>query len=190
VAHTQTRCGPAAKHFHAAAHEILDLETIPFQALTVAILITIALFLALRHVMPFVMTCCKRIGRTVVKAQVCDTFKISISIGNSKQYFCLNLMHLPFAASEFRFEATRFLSGLRVEGRVRRILKFKWPDLTISYKFAPLAYTLVKETPLTCMQAYHLRTILGKPYFVLFHVKSAMGTSCILPLEDIQIGRR
>jgi hypothetical protein len=77
----------------------------------------------------------------------------------------------------------RFLSALKVQGRFKPVLKIRWPDVTISHKFAPLTYSLIKAIPLKYMKAYHLRKILGSPHFVRFHVKESTASSQILPPE-------
>jgi hypothetical protein len=92
-------------------------------------------------------------------------------------------MELPFAAQEYKFQARRFLSGLRVQGHFIPVLQITWPQLTITHKFAPLTYSKVKATNLPHMLAYHLRKILKKPHYVLFHLKRGNENSLILPLE-------
>jgi hypothetical protein len=161
----------------------LDLEALPVSALILGILILILFLMVLRRITPLIVACCRRIGKTVVETQSNDTFKISMSIGNDEKYVCLVLMQLPFAANEYKFKATRFLSGLRVQGHFRPVLQLIWPHLIISHKFAPLTYSIIKVTPLLHVQAYHLRKILRKPHFVLFHVKQGENLSKILPLE-------
>jgi hypothetical protein len=161
----------------------LDLETLPVSALILGILVLILFLMVLRRITPLIVACCKRIGTTVVKAQSNDTFKISISIGNEEKYISLILMELPFAAQEYKFQARRFLSGLRVQGHLRPVLQITWPQLTITHKYAPLTYSIIKVTNLSHMQAYHLRKILKKPHFVLFHLKHGNKASLILPLE-------
>jgi hypothetical protein len=160
----------------------LDLETISASALILGILITIVLFIALRYVVPLIWRCCKQMRKTVVKPQASDSFKILISIGNSQKYVCLELMQLPFTFAEHSFNASKFLTTLKVQGYLRPILRLKWPDLQISHKFAPLTYDLIKARPLTYLQAYHLRKILAQPYYVLFHVREPGKTGQILPL--------
>jgi hypothetical protein len=145
----------------------LDLETISVSALILGILLTIVLFIAFRYMVPLIWRCCKRMRKTVVKPQASDSFKILISIGNSQKYVCLEIMQLPFAIAEYSFHASKFLTALKVQGRLRPVLRLKWPDLQISHKFAPLTYELVKARPLTYLQAYHLRKILAHPHFVL-----------------------
>jgi hypothetical protein len=161
----------------------LDLETLPVSALILGILVLILFLMVLRRITPLIAACCKRIGTTVVKAQSNDTFKISISIGNEEKYISLVLMELPFAAQEYKFQARRFLSGLRVQGHLRPVLQITWPQLTVTHKFAPLTYSMVKVTNLSHMQAYHLRKILKKPHYVLLHLKHGNKNSLILPLE-------
>jgi hypothetical protein len=116
-------------------------------------------------------------------AQSTDTFKISIAVGNEEKYISLILMELPFAAQEYKFQARRFLSGLRVNGLLRPVLQITWPQLTITHKFAPLTYSMVKAINLSHIQAYHLRQILKKPHYGLFHLSREKGNSLILPLE-------
>jgi hypothetical protein len=160
----------------------LDLETISASALILGILVTIVLFIALRYVVPLIWRCCKQMRKTVVKPQASDSFKILISIGNSQKYVCLELMQLPFTFEEYSFNASKFLTTLKVQGCLRPILRLKWPDLQISHKFAPLTYDLIKAKPLTHLQAYHLRKILSQPHYVLFHVKEPGKIGQILPL--------
>jgi hypothetical protein len=160
----------------------LDLETISASALIFGILITIVLFIALRYVVPLIWRCCKQMRKTVVKPQASDSFKILISIGNSQKYVCLELMQLPFTFEEYSFNASKFLTTLKVQGCLRPILRLKWPDLQIAHKFAPLTYDLIKAKPLTHLQAYHLKKILAQPHYVLFHVKEPGKIGQILPL--------
>jgi hypothetical protein len=109
--------------------------------------------------------------------------KFRYQIGNEEKYISLVLMELPFAAQEYKFQARRFLSGLRVKGLLRPVLQITWPQLTITHKFAPLTYSMVKAINLSHMQAYHLRKILKKPHYVLFHLSREKGNGLILPLE-------
>jgi hypothetical protein len=161
----------------------LDLETLPVSALILGILVLILFLKVFRRITPLMAACCKRIGTTIVTAQSNDTFKISISVGNEEKYISLVLMELPFAAQEYKFQARRFLSGLRVNGLLRPVLQITWPQLTITHKFAPLTYSMVKAISLSHMQAYHLRKILKKPHYVLFHLSREKGNGLILPLE-------
>jgi hypothetical protein len=99
--------------------EALDLETLPVSALILGILVLILFLKVFRRIAPLMAACCKRLGTTVVTVQSNDTFKISISIGNEGKYISFVLMELPFAAQEYKFQARRFLSGLRVNGLLR-----------------------------------------------------------------------
>jgi hypothetical protein len=92
-------------------------------------------------------------------------------------------MELPFAAQEYKFQARRFLSGLRVKGHLKPVLQITWPQLTVIHKFAPLTYSMVKAINLPHVQAYHMRKILKKPYYVLFHLSRENGNGLILSLE-------
>jgi hypothetical protein len=159
----------------------LDLETFPVAALFLGILALILFLKIFRRITPLMVAGCRRIGTTIVTAESNDTFKISIAVGNEEKYISLVLMELPFAAQEF--QARRFLSGLRVNGLLRPVLQITWPQLTITHKFAPLMYSMVKTISLSHMQAYHLRQILKKPHYVLFHLSREKGNSLILPLE-------
>jgi hypothetical protein len=76
----------------------LDLETISATALIFGILVTIVLFIVLRHALPLIWRCCKQMRKTVVQPQASDSFKVLISIGNAQKYVCLELMQLPFSA--------------------------------------------------------------------------------------------
>jgi hypothetical protein len=91
-------------------------------------------------------------------------------------------MQLPFTFEEYSFNASKLLTTLKVQGRLRPILRLKWSDLQISHKFAPLTYDLIKAKQLTHLQAYHLRKILAQPHYVLFHVKEPGKIGQILPL--------
>jgi hypothetical protein len=161
----------------------LDLETFPVAALILSILALILFLKIFKRITPLIIAGCKRIGANIVTAQSNDTFKISIAVGNEEKYISLVLMELPFAAQEYKFQARRFLSGLRINGFLRPVLQLTWPQLTITHKFAPLTYSMVKTISLSYMQAHHLRNILKKPHFVLFHISRQKGDSLILPLE-------
>jgi hypothetical protein len=161
----------------------LDLETFPVAAFILGILALILFLKIFRRITPLMVAGCRRIGTTIVTPQSNDTFKISIAVGNEEKYISLVLMELSFAAQEYKFQARRFLSGLRVNGLVRPVLQITWPQLTITHKFAPLTYSMVKTISLSHMQAYHLRRILKKPHYVLFHLSREKGNSMILPLE-------
>jgi hypothetical protein len=161
----------------------LDLETFPVAASIIGILALILFLKIFKRIIPLMIAGCKRIGTTIATAQSNDTFKISIAVGNEEKYISLILMELPFAAQEYKFQARRFLSGLRVNGLLRPVLQITWPQLTITHKFAPLTYSMVKTIRLTYLQAYHLRNILKKPHFVLFHLSREKGDSLLLPLE-------
>jgi hypothetical protein len=161
----------------------LDLETFPVAASIIGILVLILLLKIFKRITPLMIGDCKRIGTTIATTQSNDTFKISIAVGNEEKYISLTLMELPFAAQEYKFQARRFLSGLRVNGLLRPVLQITWPQLTITLKFAPLTYPMVKTISLSYLQAYHLRKILKKPHFVLFHLSREKGNSLILPLE-------
>jgi hypothetical protein len=160
----------------------LDLETISATTLIFGILVTIVLFIVLKHALPFVWRCCKQMRKTVVQPQASDSFKVLISIGNAQKYVCLELMQLPFSAEEYSFTASKFLTTLKVQGCLRPILRLKWPDLQITHKFAPLAYDIIKAKPLTYFQAHHLKKILAQPHYVLFHVREPGKIGQILPL--------
>jgi hypothetical protein len=81
------------------------------------------------------------------------------------------------------FKADKFLSGLKVENYIRPRLKIRWPELTISHRFAPLIYQLPKSVNVTYLQAYRLRRKFLKHHYVLMHVK--FGTkSRLLPLME------
>jgi hypothetical protein len=147
----------------------LDSETISATALIFGILVTIVLFIALRYALPLIWRCGKQMRKTVVQPQASDSFKVLISIGDAQKYVCLELMQLPFSAEEYSFNASKFLTILKVQGCLRPILRLKWPDLQITHKFAPLTYDLIKAKPLTYLQAYHLKKILAQPHYVLFH---------------------
>jgi hypothetical protein len=159
------------------------LETFPVAALILGILVLILFLKIFKRIAPLMVAGCKRIGTTIVTAQSNDTFKISIAVGNEEKYISLVLMELPFAAQEYIFQARRFLSGLHVNGLIRPVLQITWPQLTITHKFAPLTYSMVKTISLSHMQAYHLRRILKKPHYVLFHLSREKRNSMILPLE-------
>jgi hypothetical protein len=161
----------------------LDLETFPLAALILSILALILFLKIFKRITPLIIAGCKRIGANIVTAQSNDTFKISIAVGNEEKYISLVLMELPFAAQEYKFQARRFLSGLRINGFLRPVLQLTWPQLTITHKFAPLTYSMVKTISLSYMQAHHLRNILKKPHFVLFHISREKGDGLILPLE-------
>jgi hypothetical protein len=161
----------------------LDLDTFPITAVILSILALILFLKIFKRITPLIIAGCKRIGANIVTAQSNDTFKISIAVGNEAKYISLVLMELPFAAQEYKFQAQRFLSGLRVTGFLRPVLQLTWPQLTITHKFAPLTYSMVKTIGLSYMQAHHLRNILKKPHFVLFHISREKGDSSILPLE-------
>jgi hypothetical protein len=161
----------------------LDLETFPVAALILSILALILFLKIFKRITPLIIAGYKRIGANIVTAQSNDKFKISIAVGNEEKYISLVLMELPFAAQEYKFQARRFLSGLRITGFLRPVLQLTWPQLTITHKFAPLTYSMVKTISLSYMQAHHLRNILKKPHFVLFHISRQKGDSLILPLE-------
>jgi hypothetical protein len=160
----------------------LDLETISATTLIFGILVTIVLFIVLKHALPFIWRCCKRMRETVIQPQASDSFKVLISIGNTQKYVCLELMQLPFSAEEYSFTASKFLTTLKVQGYCRPILRLKWPDLQITHKFAPLTYDIIKAKSLTYIQAHHLRKILAQPHYVLFHVREQGKVGQILPL--------
>jgi hypothetical protein len=160
----------------------LDLETISATAVIFGILVTIVLFIALRYALPLIWRCCKQMRRTVVQPQASDSFKVLISIGNAQKYVCLELMQLPFSVEEYSFNASKFLTTLKVQGCLRPSLRLKWPDLQIAHKFAPVTYDIIKAKPLTYSQAHHLKKILAQPHYVLLHVREPGKIGQILPL--------
>jgi hypothetical protein len=110
-------------------------------------------------------------------------FTVTLSVGNAENYFSLPLISIPFSYEEYQFRADKFITGLQVENYIRPRLKIRWPELTISHRFAPLIYQLPKTVVLTYLQAYKLRQILRKPHFALMHLRYGLK-SRILPLRE------
>ena len=81
------------------------------------------------------------------------------------------------------FSAKQFLQDIRVSGRFNHKLTLKWPDFTITNKFAPLKYDLPVDTQLNRAQYLAAKQMLAQAHHILLFTKNMQGKYTLCPLQ-------
>jgi hypothetical protein len=108
--------------------------------------------------------------------------KVLIEIGNRDKRIQFTILTLPHAIEHYTFTATKFITSIKITGKLTPEIQIVWPELIIEHKTAQIQFTIPKTKRISLFTARQIRSITTNSYYCLIFTKDANGIMRLAPL--------